>query len=317
MGLDPFSYNAVAITQLTLSNTKSRKITTELPLGGFGISRYCIDKALLDIAISQGVTIIQESVTNIVFQNDKFEIHTNRNTICKAKYVIGAYGKRSNLDVSLSRKFIKESSPYLAVKAHYAGDLTDNEVHLHNFKGGYCGLSKVETGLINVCYITDYKSFKKYKNIEDFQNKIMSQNKYLREAFKNYKMAFDKPLTISQVSFAHKQPVENHILMCGDSAGMIHPLAGNGMSMAIRSAQMVSNLIIKSENGEISSREELEKSYTQQWNAEFRSRLNAGHIIAKLFRITLLSDLLIRVAKVFPFIVPTIIKRTHGKPMTV
>jgi flavin-dependent dehydrogenase len=215
----------------------------------------------------------------------------------------------------MNRDFIQKSSPFLGVKAHYIGNFPDDAVGLHNFKGGYCGVSKVENDLINICYIANYKSFKRYKNIDDFQTKVLSQNTYLKEVFDTYELAFEKPLTISQVSFSAKQPVENHILMCGDSAGMIHPLAGNGMSMAIRAAQMASLQILKFKSGEITSRADLETQYTEIWNKEFSSRLKSGHIIARLFSLGLFSEFIMLFLKAFPFLLPSIIKKTHGKPM--
>lgn len=317
LGFDPFEHGAKKIDKLTFSTTQGKTISSALPLGGFGISRYCIDQALADKSISQGVEIIHEAVTDINFADDKFQITTSNKDQYEAEIVIGAFGKRSNIDVNLSRSFIKESSPYLAVKAHYEGEFPDDLVCLHNFEGGYCGLSKVESDRINVCYITDYKSFKRYKNIEDFQTEIVSKNKYLKEAFLNMKPVFDTPLTISQISFATKDAVENHMIMCGDSASMIHPLAGNGMGMAIRSAYIASDLISQYFKGEILSRADLEKRYTENWKKEFQSRLKTGHIIARLFKIGFLTETLISVIKLFPNILPSIIKMTHGKPMKI
>ncbi len=146
----------------------------------------------------------------------------------------------------------------------------------------YCGISKVENNDVNICYIADVDLFKQYKNIDDFQKRVLSRNRFLKEVFDTYELAFEKPLSISQVSFSKKEPVENHILMCGDSAGMIHPLAGNGMSMAIRAAQMASQKILKFKSGKIKSRADLEIQYTEVWNKEFSSRLKSGHIIARL-----------------------------------
>jgi len=315
LGFDPFDHGAKKITNLTISTATNRTISAELPLGGFGISRYCIDEALATKAKSYGAEIIHDTVTDIQYSNDEFVIKTNTNNY-KSTLTIGAFGKRSNLDKKLSRAFINQSSPYLAVKAHYQGEFPADQVSLHNFRGGYCGLSKVENGLINVCYITDYKSFKKYKNIEEFQNKVISQNKFLNDAFRNFKITFDNPMTISQVSFASKKPIENHMLMCGDSAGMIHPLAGNGMSMAIRSGQMASQLILDYYNKKVENRHDLESAYQKAWKKEFQSRLNAGHIIARLFKINILSDIAIILLKLVPSLLPLIIKKTHGKPMT-
>ncbi len=317
LGFDPYLYGAKKITTLSFSTYNGKSFSATLPLGGFGISRYCMDSQLADIAVASGVQLITDNVNNISFSADRFQITTSTQQQYTSDIVIGAHGKRSIIDSKLSRPFMNTASPFLAVKAHYSGHFPDNQVNLHTFPGGYCGISKVETGHINVCYITDYESFKQYKNIEDFQKTVVSKNKHLKEIFSSFNIVFKKPLTISQVSFAKKNPVEQHILMTGDSAGMIHPLAGNGMSMAVRSAQIVSQQIIDYFNGKTKSRDRLESKYAQEWNKEFKSRLNAGHIIAKIFRSNRITESLISISNTFPSIIPHVIKRTHGKPMTV
>ena len=315
LGFNPFDYGAKNIVDFTLSTPKSRSVSTKLPSGGFGISRYCIDWELSKKAKEYGAQILHETVTDIQFENDQFEVFSNQGRQYTSELVIGSFGKRSNLDVKMNRAFIQKPSPFLAVKAHYIGDFPEEAVGLHNFEGGYCGISKVENNHINVCYIAEFKAFKQYKNIEEFQQNVLRQNKYLKEVFDTYELAFEKPLSISQVSFSAKQPVENHILMCGDSAGMIHPLAGNGMNMAIRAAQMVAQQILKFKSGQIKSRTELENQYTKMWNKEFSSRLKSGHIIARLFSLGLFSELIMLLLKTFPIVLPHIITKTHGKPM--
>ncbi|MDA8731498.1 FAD-dependent oxidoreductase, partial [Flavobacteriaceae bacterium] len=211
------------------------------------------------------------------------------------------------------RGFIQKKSPYLAVKMHVKGVFPENLVALHNFKGGYCGVSKVESDAINVCYITAYKSFKKYKNISDFQEKVVFKNKYLKQIFTTSSSLFEKPLTISQISFQTKRPVENHIIMCGDTAGMIHPLCGNGMGMAISSARLASRRIFQFLNGKIKTREDLEKQYIRDWNKEFKLRLKTGHFVAWLFRNHIFSQIAYSILKIIPSLLPKIIKFTHGK----
>jgi len=315
LDFDPFDYGAKNIVNFTLSTSRSKSVNTKLPTGGFGISRYCLDWELSKKAKQSGAQILHENVIDVQFKNDQFEVFTNDNKHYTSELVIGSFGKRSNLDIKMNRDFTQKSSPFLGVKAHYKGDFPEDSVGLHNFKGGYCGISKVESNDVNICYLADYKSFKQYKNIDDFQNKVLSQNTYLKQVFDTYALVFEKPLTISQVSFSAKQPVENHILMVGDSAGMIHPLAGNGMSMAIRAAQMASHQILKFKSGKIQSRTELENQYTKIWNKEFSHRLKSGHIIAWLFRLGLFSELIMIFLRAFPFILPHIIENTHGKPM--
>ena len=315
--VNPFDSGAVRINNFQLSTTKSNIISAKLPLGGFGISRYTLDLVLSEKAKENGVTILQDTVSNVTFLKDVFQVETKDNNIFTSKITIGAFGKRSLLDVKMGRNFIQKKSPYLGVKIHVKGNFKEDLVALHNFKGGYCGVSKVENNAINLCYITNYATFKQYKNIEDFQEQVVFKNNYLKEIFHSSEALFEKPLSISQISFETKKPVENHILMCGDSAGMIHPLCGNGMSMAIQSAQLASKLILNYFNGEIETRKELEKQYIRQWNRKFSLRLKAGHFIAMLFRKDTIASVLLQILKKLPFLLPIIIKQTHGKPMKI
>lgn len=317
LGIKPFEFGAVKIKNFQLSTSKNKLISAKLPLGGFGISRYNLDLSLSEKAIENGVVILQDLVINVNFSEDVFYVETKENEMYSSEITIGAFGKRSLLDVKMKRDFIQNKSPYLGVKIHVKGNFQQDLVALHNFKGGYCGVSKVENDTINLCYITSFSSFKKYKNIDDFQEQVVFKNKYLKEIFRDAKPVFEKPLTISQVSFDTKKPVENHIIMCGDSAGMIHPLCGNGMSMAIQSAQIASKLILNYFNGEIELRTELEKQYITQWNKNFSLRLKVGHFIAMLFRKDKIAAVLLYFLKKLPFLLPIIIKRTHGKPIKI
>ena len=317
MEVNPFDFGAVRINKFQLSTTKSNIISAKLPLGGFGISRYTLDLVLSEKAKENGVMILQDTVLDVTFLKDFFQVETKQNSIFTSKIAIGAFGKRSLLDVKMGRNFIQKKSPYLGVKIHVKGNFKEDLVALHNFKGGYCGVSKVENNAINLCYITNYATFKKYKNIADFQEQVVFKNRFLKEIFQNSEAIFEKPLSISQISFETKKPVENHVLMCGDSAGMIHPLCGNGMSMAIQSAQLASKLILNYFNGEIETRKELEKQYIRQWNRKFSLRLKAGHFIAMLFRKDTIASVLLQILKKLPFLLPIIIKQTHGKPMKI
>ena len=305
------------INKLQFSTSSGKTIHTTLPLGGFGISRYTLDNYLYNKALKNGVTVLQDAVTNIHFDNNTFAITTADGTTIKATWVIGAFGKRSNIDIQLNRDFIQQKSPWLAVKAHYEGNFSNDVVGLHNFNGGYCGVSKVEDDKINICYLASFESFKVCKSSSEYQEKVLEQNPHLKTIFQNSKLLFEKPLTISQISFEQKQPVEQHILMIGDTAGLIHPLCGNGMAMAIHSAKIVSEVIADFSNGKIKTRAAMEETYTKQWNKTFSARLKTGRLLANILLQPKLSGFLFRIILVAPFLLPMIIKKTHGKPIII
>jgi len=317
LGFNPFEFGAKRITNFELTTHNNKTIQTELPLGGFGMSRYEMDFQLYQLALKQKVTVLKDTVINVIFENDVFSVQTKSGQSFTSKITMGAFGKRSNLDTTLQRSFITKKSPYLGVKIHMSDNFPENKVALHNFQGGYCGVSKVENDHINLCYITNYEAFKRYKDIDAFQNDVIFKNLALKELFQNSNIEFDKPLTISQISFETKNPIENHMIMCGDSAGMIHPLCGNGMAMAIRSAQLASGLIIDYLQNKIDTRAALERKYAKVWNKTFSLRLKVGHSIAYLFRQDWLAPKLLVVLRRVPFLIPLIIRMTHGKPIKV
>ncbi|MBF8456072.1 NAD(P)/FAD-dependent oxidoreductase [Kaistella sp. G5-32] len=304
------------ISTLQFSSESGRTIKTQLPLGGFGISRYTLDYALYKKALSQNCEIIGDQVNEVIFKDDFFEVYLASGKILTSRAILGGFGKRSNLDLKMKRNFLQKKSPWLGVKAHYEGEFDETVVGLYNFKGGYCGVSKIENNLLNICYLTNFKSFKKYKNIEEFQENVVSQNPHLKNILEHSTSVFEKPLTISQICFEKKENVENHILMMGDTAGLIHPLCGNGMAMAIHSAKLAAEQTIDFLSNKI-SRDQLEKNYSSIWNKNFKQRLWYGRILGSTFEHSKLSEILTTLITYVPFLLPLIIRKTHGKEITV
>src|SRR5664279_5697827 len=106
--------------------------------------------------------------------------------------------------------------------------------------------------------------------------------------------------------------VESHILMAGDAAGMITPLCGNGMSMALHSAKILSESINSFLDKKI-SRDRMEELYSQQWKINFEGRLRAGRFIQKMFGKEFMTNRFIGLLKYLPFLVNKMVTATHGK----
>jgi menaquinone-9 beta-reductase len=315
LGVDLEILNPIPINKLLYSTPSGKLVQSDLPQGGIGISRYALDEFLYKKAIEQGVVIRHEEVTNISWDGQTHLI-TSEKGETTVTLVLGAYGKRSVLDKNLDRNFIQKKTGWLAIKAHYALDSYPPEtVALHNFKGGYCGLSMTETGAINVCYLATYDSFKEYKDPEIYKEQVLCKNPHLAEFFAKATRLFEKDLSIAQISFDKKSLVEDHILMLGDSAALIHPLCGNGMAMAIHSAKIASLTVIDHFHKPGRDREILEKSYAEGWNRNFRSRINTGRILQKILLNPALAEISQSTVQLFPAVLPHIIKRTHGTPV--
>jgi flavin-dependent dehydrogenase len=313
--LYPDQLKPVQINEFQLSSVTGKTTRLPLDLGGFGISRFAFDNFLFEKALNSGVEFLQETEVQSVSNNmEGFEIKTSDSTHL-AQIVVGAFGKRSKLDAGLNRKFFKKKSPYVGVKYHVRTQHPSNLIALHNFRGGYCGISNVEDGKTNLCYLTHRNNLKKIKSIKEMEEKVLYQNPFLCEIFSESEFLFDKPETISEISFETKEPVWNHILMTGDAAGMIAPLCGNGMAMAIHSAKILSELITKHLQSKTLNQALLEKEYEHAWNTAFVNRLWMGRLIQNhLFTSEWSSNFAVMLALHSKAIARQIIKKTHGKP---
>lgn len=175
-------------------------------------------------------------------------------------------------------------------------------------------MSNVEGGKTNLCYLTHRENVRKHKSIREMEERILSSNPFLKNIFNNAQFLFERPETINEISFETKRPVEHHVLMTGDAAGMITPLCGNGMAMAIHAAKIASELTVNFLRDKNFSRAALESQYSAEWNKLFRNRLWFGRQVQKLFGNEWASSLAVNLALNVRPIVSMIIKGTHGEP---
>jgi len=312
-GLYPELFNPPQIQRLQLTSVNGKSAELPLDLGGFGVSRYQFDHFLFEKAKEAGVSFyLSTEIDEIIFEENHF-IVKNSSQSFKTDVVIGSFGKRSKLDVSLHRSFIQRHSPYVGVKYHVKSNHPVDLISLHNFKAGYCGVCAIEDGKTNLCYLTHRNNLKRFKNIPEMEQSILYQNPFLKSIFSQSQFVFEKPEVINEISFETKSPIKNHILMTGDAAGMITPLCGNGMAIAIRSAKMVSELATSFCSGEI-TRVQMEEMYKAQWTSQFATRLWAGRKIQHLFGSEWTSDLVVNVARNMKSAARFLVSQTHGNP---
>jgi len=310
-------YHLPQINTLHLTDVKGRLYQFPLDLGGFGISRYTLDNLLYRVALEKGVVVKTNiKVQDVQFENDRFNIISSASNF-NARVACGAYGKRSNLDVKWKRSFTLEKSNklnnYIGIKYHIQYPQPNDTIALHNFLNGYCGISKIEGDKCCLCYLTTADNLKKYNNsIAQMEKSLLSQNPHLKDIFANATSLYEQPLAISQISFEPKTQVENGMLMLGDTAGLITPLCGNGMSMAMHASLLAFRNIDSFLQKKI-SRTQMELAYTNEWKKQFSGRLLAGRLIQQVFGGNNTTTMFLRTMNALPAVANSLIKLTHGK----
>ncbi len=314
-GLFPEEFQPSCITRLSISAISGKAASADLDLGGFGISRYVFDQFLYQKAVQSGVTFaLQQSVEGVSETGIGFATSYGNGKTVLSKLVIGAFGKRSKLDKQLDRSFIHQRSPFIGVKYHIKTDLPPDLIALHNFPGGYCGVVRVEGDKYNLCYLSNRYNLKKHGDVATMEKEVLCENPKLKTIFENSDFLNGTPEVINEISFEKKETVKDGILMSGDAAGLITPLCGNGMAMAIHSAKILSDAIILHSKRNTFNLAAIEKQYQDTWKKHFSARLWAGRKTQHLFGNRLTSQLAVGLLNWLPPIARGIVASTHGKP---
>jgi menaquinone-9 beta-reductase len=272
------------ILQARITAPSGHEWTTALPEAGMGISRYRLDSALAQCARRLNVTLLERTiVTDIDGTLDSgFTLYTRKphdEGELWARAVIGAHGKRSIVDRTLHRRFLNQQHPFVGLKRHFHGPPIPGRVDLHAFAGGYCGISEVEGGKTNVCLLVRQETFTRLqRNIPAFIEWMKAQNPHLAEWLSEAVPLGDRWLSIAQIPFVQKLPVDGDVLMAGDSAGLIAPLAGDGMAMALQAGKLASSWLDTFFRGQVSA-EDVRQGYAEAWHDQFQGRLRVGRVL--------------------------------------
>jgi flavin-dependent dehydrogenase len=311
----------VSIEDLNLPNISKFKLTTyhgnesdcELSPGGFGLSRFMLDRLLAERAIASGAQVkTKTKVVKIEGDFERgFEIQTQKNEPIKARLVIGAWGRSNALNQGPAPK---AKDAWIGVKYHLSEGPPSDTIEIHAFKDGYCGISKIEDEKFCLCYLAKASGLKEYKaSIIDFEKHVLAENPFLAERLKAARI--EGPVTTSQFYFGVNQSPTNQPLL-GDASGFIPPLTGNGMSLALRSTKMTFPYVLDLLQGNISYHafESGAKSYQAGY---LNRRVKQGILLQDLLFMKPegLNKLMMSAFAVAPFALKTMTKLAVGKDL--
>jgi menaquinone-9 beta-reductase len=310
IGIDLFKIDLPQIEKLVISSPNNTQINTSLPLGAIGISRFQLDEMLYRQALKCGVAVWTKTKVFKIETGAIPKVHSSAGVV-NVQQIISASGKLNLLGLSHKNPTLDN---YVGVKYHISLDAPKDTIFLFPFTDGYAGMSAIEDHKFCLCYLTKASSLMAQNGkIDQLEEQVLQQNIALRNVLNTATHFWEKPITISNVYFGKKCLFHDGVFFLGDAAGSIPPLAGNGMSMALRSAHLLAPIIdqvlqqqITLQNGG--------KAYEKLWDANFNARIKSGLRLQKLMSSTVRANLGVSALKKLPFIHNYLIKSTHGIP---
>jgi len=255
IGIDPEALGAQTIRRLRVMN---RVVVGEidLPQPARSLSRRTLDEALLQRARQEGACILRGcTVEKLERCKSLWTASVSDRTGgslelqgCAAFLATGKHGLRGwGRDMRGTQSDLVAFKMYFALAGPAAADLAGH-IELILFPGGYAGLAPVENGAVNLCALVTQKMFRALgSDWRKLLAHMKSNSPPLAYRLQDARPLLVRPLTLSRIPYGYCVPTsrERHQpWRIGDQAAVIPSFAGDGISIALYTAQRAAELYL-------------------------------------------------------------------------
>jgi flavin-dependent dehydrogenase len=239
--------------------------TLDLPRPMWGMSRLRLDQEMLTIAAESGARICQPARCERIEPGPRPRVRvrdlvTNQVTAIDCNMVIVADGK------ALGR------TEDLGIKACFDSiEAPSDAIQLFGVQGHYGGLAPIENGLWNMAFSVPAGLAAAYRgNLDALMSATIAQNPVLRQRLVGAKR-LGEWLAAPLPRFGVKKQWSQNVLPIGNAAAALEPIGGEGMGLAMRSAQDAADWIDAHLAGKPVQITDLRRQFAKLW-----SRRRAG-----------------------------------------
>jgi flavin-dependent dehydrogenase len=291
-----------------------------------GLSRAEMDERLLRRATDAGVMVLENSqVVDLLLEENRVKGVTVKHAGSEARYrapvTIDATGRARALARRIAKSKYERKPPrasLVAFKAHLSdARVAPGACEIYFYRGGYGGLSSIENGLSNLCFITSARAVRECSaDAERVMRTVVCQNRRAAYALESARTRTPW-LAVSLEGFGrHPITPALGLLSIGDAASFIDPFTGSGMLMALESGELAAG-VIGAQLGVTDSSTglaDLESKYRSAYNSKFHSRLRVCSLLRRAAFVPGLAQMAIRVFGQSDHLRQRLSRATRGTP---
>ncbi|MCM3901664.1 MAG: NAD(P)/FAD-dependent oxidoreductase [Pyrinomonadaceae bacterium] len=292
------SAGATTLTQTVFYSRKGRSVNVPSEWFGangraLGLSRSEMDQKLLERAKDAGVLVLEDThASDLILDRGRvLGLRLKCGPESKdhhALVTVDATGRTRALARRLNRRRKQEHTGryrLVAFKAHLENaQASEGACEIYFYPGGYGGLSSVEGGVSNFCFIASAKDVRRCGSDPEA---VIRASVFLnsRAAYTlAHAHARTEWLSVSLEGFGRRKlvPAEG-LLTIGDAAAFIDPFSGSGMLIALESgelaAQTITNQLERLRRN--ASFTPLAREYRLEYQKKFDSRLRICSLLRR------------------------------------
>jgi flavin-dependent dehydrogenase len=304
-----FAARPAALTETVFYSRTGRHVSVpsswfSASAAALGLSRAEMDERLLRRATAAGADVLEQaSVANLIIEDQQVRgvkvKQADDEKTYRAAVTVDATGRARGLTRHLaSGKITHRQRQMIAFKAHLEQtQVAAGACEIYFYRGGYGGLSSIEDGLSNLCFIAAARDVRACGSDPDrVMREIVCENRRARITLEN-SSRHSEWLAVSLEGFGyHDVAPAPGLLAVGDAASFIDPFTGSGMLMALQSGELAAHTIDAHLNGKAQSAslEHLRQNYSAAYRLAFASRLTVCSFLRRAAFVPGLAETAIR-----------------------
>lgn len=273
-----------------------------------GLSRAEMDNNLLMRARETGAEVFEETQgTGLLIERGRVRgvrLKSSGEVFeCTARIVVDATGREHALSrffgdrANGHSRMTRRSRTLVAFKAHLenARGLA-NVCEIYFYRGGYGGLSRVENGLSNLCFIASARDVRACRSDAGrVMREVVMSNARARETLGDARPACEW-LAVSLDGFGRRALAPAcGLIAIGDAASFIDPFTGSGMLMALESGELAAQTIARwlAESFSDENPKMLAEDYSARYSQKFAARLRICALVRRAAFVPRLAEAMI------------------------
>ena len=288
--LEDVQKNSIPLYRTVIASTKGTRVESPLHAPALSITRDSLDSILLRLARKSGV--------------DVHEGEDGRPHIGSARYTVIAAGRGFHPAFPETRK-----PHFIGIQATFenVSGITD-QVELDIVEGGYVGLARQEAARVNVCALTTIAMLKTWgPSLDSVMARFLVENPVLRDHMKDATRVGEW-MAVNPVRMGIRTLAKGNVFYAGDAACVVDPFAGEGMSIGLYTANLLTEALTQ-------TLEKPDVVYHRLWRKAFLPPLRWSAALRVVNKFSWIQEASLHVLQHFPSALRFLSEATRHRPI--